>query len=120
MKNVLKLLVKSILIPLGLTAAAPATDAAIQKCFQIRYDYTDISNEEINDIIKIVKSFELSAFLLKYVSKTIKNKAKEQKEEFYQEGGNLLTGKGTIRASEDTIRAVKKYYQNEPNFNNVY
>ena len=42
-----------------------------------------ISNEEINDIIKIVKSFELSAFLLKYVSKTIKNKAKEQKEEFY-------------------------------------
>ena len=79
-----------------------------------------ISNEEINDIIKIVKSFELSAFLLKYVSKTIKNKAKEQKEEFCQEGGNLLTGKGTIRASEGTIRAVKKYYQNEPNFNNVY
>ena len=31
MKNVLKPLAKSILIPLGLTAAASETDAAIQK-----------------------------------------------------------------------------------------
>ena len=31
MKNVLKTLAKSVLIPLGLTAAASATDAAIQK-----------------------------------------------------------------------------------------
>ena len=31
MKNVLKLLTKSVLIPSGLTAAAAATDAAIQK-----------------------------------------------------------------------------------------
>ena len=82
-KNVLELLAKSVLIQLGLTAAAPATDAAIPKCFWIRYDYTDISNEEINDIMKIVKSLELSGFLLKGVSKTIKNKTKEQKEVFY-------------------------------------
>ena len=34
MKNVLKPLAKSVLIPLGLTAAAPATDGAIhQKIF---------------------------------------------------------------------------------------
>ena len=31
MKNVLKTLAKSVLIPLGLTALASATDAAIQK-----------------------------------------------------------------------------------------
>ena len=41
MKNVLKSLVKSVLIPLELIAAA-ATDAAFQeKIFWIRYDYTD-------------------------------------------------------------------------------
>ena len=42
MKNVLKSLVKSVLIPLELIAAAAATDAAFQeKNFWIRYDYTD-------------------------------------------------------------------------------
>ena len=43
MKNVLKLLAKSILIPLGLTAAVAAIDAAIQKKIfdsVIRYDYS--------------------------------------------------------------------------------
>ena len=39
MKNVLNPLAKSVLIPLGLTAATSATDAAIHK--KIRYDYTD-------------------------------------------------------------------------------
>ena len=37
-----------------------------------------ISNEEMNDIMKIVKSIEESSWLIKSVSKTIKNKAKEQ------------------------------------------
>ena len=46
--NVLKLLVKSVLIPLELTAAASVTDAAIHK------------NEQINDIIKIIKPPEES------------------------------------------------------------
>ena len=44
MKNVLKLLAKSVLIPLGLTAAVAAIDAAIQKKILdsvIRYDYTN-------------------------------------------------------------------------------
>ena len=36
-KNVLTPLTKSVLIPLGLTTAASATDAAIQKLFWIRY-----------------------------------------------------------------------------------
>ena len=37
-----------------------------------------ISNEEINDIFKIVKSLEESDLLIKSISETIKNKAKEQ------------------------------------------
>ena len=39
--NVLKALAKSVLIPLGLTAAESATDAAIQKNYWIRNHYTD-------------------------------------------------------------------------------
>ena len=38
-----------------------------------------ILNEEMNDIIKIVKSLEESGLLIKEVSKTIKNEIKEQK-----------------------------------------
>ena len=38
-----------------------------------------ISNEEMNDIVKIVKSLEESSLLIKEVSETIKNEAKEQK-----------------------------------------
>ena len=57
----LKLLAKSILIPLGLTTAAAATDAAIhQKMFRTGNATLIVSNEEMNDIIKIVKSLEKS------------------------------------------------------------
>ena len=42
-----------------------------------------ISNEEMNNTIKIVKSLEESDLLIKGASKTIKNKAKEQKGEFF-------------------------------------
>ena len=68
--NVLKPLAKSVLIPLGLTAAASARDAAIRKKM-FRYDFTTliISNEEMNDIImKIVMSLEESGLLIKGVS----------------------------------------------------
>ena len=41
-----------------------------------------ISNEETNDIIKIVQAFEDSNILLKGVTKTIKNETKEKKEDF--------------------------------------
>ena len=41
-----------------------------------------ISNEEMNDITKIVKSLEESGLLIKGVSETIKNEAKEQKANF--------------------------------------
>ena len=41
-----------------------------------------ISNEELDDIMKIVKSLEDSGLLIKGVSETIKNDAKEQKRGF--------------------------------------
>ena len=59
--NVLKPLAKSVLIPLGLTAAALATDAAIhKKIFGSGMTTLIISNEEMKDIMKIVKSLEQS------------------------------------------------------------
>ena len=69
-----------------------------------------ISNEEINDIIKIFKSLEESGFLIKGLSKTIKIEAKELNGGFLRMLlgtllGNLLIGKGTFRAGEGTIRA---------------
>ena len=41
-----------------------------------------ISNEEINDVMKIIESLEKSGLLITVVSETIKNEAKEQKEGF--------------------------------------
>ena len=52
--NVLKPLAKSVLIPLGLTAATSATDAAIHKKMSGSANTTLImSNEEMNDIMKV-------------------------------------------------------------------
>ena len=52
-----------------------------------------ISNDEIEDILKIVRSLEDSGLLLKRVSETIQNEAKEQK------GGFLSMLLGTLGAS---------------------
>ena len=66
----------------------------------------------MNDIMKVVKYLEKSGLLTKGISETIKNKAKEQKRGFLSmllntlEAsllGNLLTGKGTIKAGEGAI-----------------
>ena len=81
--NVLKPLAKSILIPLQLTAPASATDAAIhKKMFGSGTTTLIISNEEMNDIMKIINSLKESGLLIKSVSGTIKNEAKEQKDRF--------------------------------------
>ena len=62
----LKPLAKSILIPLGLTVAASATNAAIhEKMFGSVVTTLIISNEEVNDVMKIVKSLEESGLLIK-------------------------------------------------------
>ena len=59
-KIVIKPLAKSVLIPLGLTAAASAADAGIHKKILGSGNTTTliILNDEINDVIKMVKSFE--------------------------------------------------------------
>ena len=81
--NVLKPLAKSVLIPLGLTATASAVDAAIyKKMFGSGNTTLIISNEEMNDIMKIVKSLEESDLLIKDFSETIQNEAKNKKEGF--------------------------------------
>ena len=73
-----------------------------------------ISNEEMNDIMKIVQALEDSNILLKGVTKTIKNETKEQKGGFLSMLlgtlgtfllGNLLSGKGTVKAGEGMLRA---------------
>ena len=80
MKNVLTSLTKNVLVPLGLTTAASATDAAIQKkIFGPGMTALIISNKEMEGIMKITKSLEESGLLIKGVSETIKNGAKEQK-----------------------------------------
>ena len=59
MENVLKTLAKSVLISLGLTAAAAATYAAIHnKMFGSGTTTLVISNEDLNDIIKTDNSLE--------------------------------------------------------------
>ena len=93
-----------------------------------------IANEEMNDIMKTVKSLEESGLLITGVSQTIKNEAKERKERFLGmlldslgAGllGNLLTskgamatsqrrkantpGEGRIRAGESTVRAGQEF-----------
>ena len=81
MANVLKPLAKSILIQLGLTSAASATDVAIhKKMFGSGFTLT-ISNKEMN-IIKIVKSLEESGLLIKGVSEELKMKQKNKKGNF--------------------------------------
>ena len=101
-------LAKDVLAPLGITAAASAIDAGIQK--KIHGSGTTtliISNEEMNDIMKIVQALEDSNILLKGVTKTIKNETKEQKGGFLSMLlgtlgasllGNLLARKGIVRA----------------------
>ena len=64
-------------MPLGLTAAAAAADAGIHtKILGSGTTTRIISKEEMEDIMKIIKSLEDSDLLLK--SETIQNKAKEK------------------------------------------
>ena len=79
-----------------------------------------ISNDEMNDIIKIVKSLEDSGVLLKGISETIQHEAKEQRVGFLSMLlgtlgasllGNLLTGgKGVIRAGKGIKKKKNQIY----------
>ena len=123
MKNVITLLAKSVLILLGLTAAASAADAGIHRKILGSGNNTTVilSNKDMDDLIKIVKSVEDSGLSLKGVTESVQNEIKEQKGEFLNILlgtlgasllGNLLTGKGVNkkgngihRAGEGIVRA---------------
>ena len=132
-KNVIKPLAKSVLLHLGLTAAASAVDAGIHKKIlgsdrrhssssalphypssSASHNNTIISNDEMEDIIKIVKSLEDSGLLFKGVSETIQNEANEQRGGFLNMLlgilgasllGDILTGRGINRAGEGIVTA---------------
>ena len=95
-------------MPLGLTAAASAADAGIhKKILGSGSDHNNtiliISNDEMDDILKIVKSLEDSEALLKGVSETIQNEAKEQR------GGFLSMLLGTLGLLYLVIYCQKVY-----------
>ena len=117
MENAIKPLAKSVLIPLGLTPVASAVDVGIKKKKSLGSVNTTlrVSNDELEDIIKVVKSLEESSLLLKGVIETIQNKAKEQKGEFLSMLlgtlgasllGNIFPSKGVNIAGEGIVRAV--------------
>ena len=114
-------LAKNILAPLGLTAAMSAIDGSIQKKIHGSGVTKSggvkliIEQEDMNDIMKIIKALENCGILLKGESKTIKNETKEQKGGFLSILlgtlgasllGNLLAGgKGIMRAGDGIARA---------------
>ena len=112
-------LAKNVLAPLGIYAAMSANDGSIKKkMLGSAVTTLIISNDEMDDILKIVKSLENFGLLLKGVSETIQHEAKEQRGGFLSMllgtlGVSLLgdilskglSGKGVIRAGEGTIRA---------------
>ena len=112
-------LLKSVIKPLGmigLTAAASATDATKNKKILGSGNHTTliISNDDIEDLLKIVKSLEDSALLLDGITETVKNEVKKQKCGFFSMllgtlGAsllrNMLAGRTVIRAGEGAIGA---------------
>ena len=86
-------LAKNILAPLGLAAAMSTIDGSILKKIHVSGAKLIIEEEDMQDIIKIIKELENSDILLKGVSKTIENEIKEQR------GGFLSMLLGTLGAS---------------------
>ena len=106
MKNKLTPFGKSFLVSLRLTRAASATDAAIQKeNFGSGKAAQIISNKSMKDIMETVKSLGESGLLIKCVSKTIKNEAKEQKGRFLEMSLGVLAT--SLRGGYRMFRAVE-------------
>ena len=119
-KNKIKSLAKSVLILLGLTEAASAADIGIHKKIlgsgnnHPSSTTLIISNDEMENIMKIVKSLEDSGLVLKRVTETVQNEVKKQKEGFLSMLlgtlgasllGNIATGWGINRVGEGVVRA---------------
>ena len=133
---------KNILAPLGLCAAMSGTNAAIQKkIYGLGNTTLIISDNCMNDLIKIVKALEEQDILLKGISKIIKNETKEQKGGFLSMLlgtlsasllGNLLFGKGLCRTGYGlkkksltpfhplTNFEITNYFKDVKGFNGVF
>ena len=107
-------LAKNVLAPLGLTAAISAIDGNTQKKIHGSGVTLVIEKEDKNDIVKIIEALENSGILLQGVTKTIETETKEQRGGFLSMLlgtlgasllGNLLTGKGMMRAGKGIVRA---------------
>ena len=104
-------LAENILDPLGIRAAALAIDTGIQdKIHDSGTTTLIISNEEMNDIMKIVQALEDSNILLKGINKATENETKEQKSRV---GYGNKGGKGILR----TGYGFKKMFDSTPSFN---
>ena len=116
MKSVINPLAEIVLISLELTAATSAADAGKHKKILGSGNNNNtiliIPNDEMKDIIKIVKSLVDSDLLLKGVSETVQNEARGKNGGFLSmllgtpDGsllGNILAGKGINRAGEGAI-----------------
>ena len=119
--TVIKPSVKSALISLGLTAAASAENAEThKKILGSKTTTLIISNDEMEDIMEIVRILEDSGLLIKGVSETIQNEAKEQTRRFLSMLlgtlgasllGNMSAGKGITRAGYGSKGLHSKDFQ---------
>ena len=123
-------LAKNVLAPLGLTAVMSAIDGSLQKKIHGSGAAKDagvkliIGQEDMNNIMKIIEALENSGILLKGVSKTIENEAKEQRGGFlgmllgtlgasllgnFSTGGKgkMRVGDGIVRAGDGRVRAAE-------------
>ena len=117
-KNIIRPLAKNVLIPLGLTASASAVDAGIHKKILGSGNATlIISNEDIEDLIKIVKSLKDFGSLLNEVTESVQNEVKKQRSGFRRMLlgtlgasllGNLLTGQGIKKKAEKYMEQEKE------------
>ena len=121
-------LAKNVLLPLGLTAAASAADAGIQKKILGGNMYVPnsgkkyklcINSDELGDILQIIEALEQSGLLIDGITETVMDKVQNQEGGFLglllgTLGASLLSnllskGKGTVRAGEGIRRAGKGF-----------
>ena len=85
-----------------------------------------ISNEDMEDLIKIVKPLEDSWLLLEEVTESVQNELKEQKGGFLgmllgtlgaRMSGNLLAWKGIHRAEEELVKGINWIFNTASSFN---
>ena len=111
-KTVLKSLAINVLLSIGVTVATSATDAAIQKKIYGFFMTTlIISNEEIDEIMKIVKLLEECGLLINVVRKSIKNETKEQKYGFLRMFLDMLAS--SLLGNLSKSQRVKSKYLDE-------